>query len=157
MYPPIKYEGEFKTVSHLQPDLAVGGFVHAPKLIEDGWICISLAKASPELPAPSVRIPLIDGKGNDRADLQRVIAWIVNRWKEGKRVAILCRSGANRSPAAAAAALFVAGRASSVYGAIEWMRGKRREVGHYRDTTSEFEFAAQDMVTIQMKEQFHNV
>ena len=57
-------------------------------LAKEGWVCISLAKSSPEMPNGGIRIPLIDGTGNDKKLLQKVIAWIVARWKEGKKVAV---------------------------------------------------------------------
>lgn len=150
--PPIQFEGQNKTVTQLYDDLAVGSFVHAPELIKQGWVCILLTNAAPEPPLPSVKVVLIDGSGNDKQRLQSVICWIVSRWAEGKKVAVMCRHGANRAPSAAASAMYVAGRASSIYTTLEWMRGQRKEVGRYSNVTSEFEAAAADMVKITMKE-----
>jgi len=143
-----------KTATILKEDLAVGSFIYLNELEKKGFNCILLANGAPNVMYPHKKIAVIDGSGNDSKVLQNVISWIVNEWKNRRKVAVLCRSGANRSPAAAASALYVTNKATSVYGAIEWMRGKRKEVGHYRDTTSEFEFAAADMIEIKLKPEF---
>jgi protein-tyrosine phosphatase len=151
---PIWYDGHWKTATKLADDLVVGAFVQWEGLARLGWDCVLLAKAAPDVAAPHRKFELIDGTGNDRRRLQEVIAWVCRKWREGRKVAVLCRSGANRAPGVAAAALFVAGRASSVYGANEWMRAHRAEVGHYSGFKSEAEFAAQEMVTISLKPEY---
>lgn len=138
----ITIYGEQKTCSQLSEDLVVGSVFLMRRLERDGWVCVCLAACTPWEPAkPGFKSVLIDGTGNSDAQIQEIVCKVCHLWSAGRRVAILCRSGANRSPAIAAGSLWASGRATSVYGAIEWMRGKRGEVGHYKGTTSEVEFA----------------
>jgi protein-tyrosine phosphatase len=152
--PPLPFLGEMKTVTEICNDLAVGGFVHWKELADLGWHCLLLAAHSPSVPDPHKRVVLIDGTGNKREDVQEAIAYIVNRWRQGKKVAVMCRSGANRAPAIAAGAMFVSGRATSVWGALGWMHPRRKEIGQYRDTTFEVEMAADAMIDKRIKAEF---
>lgn len=139
--------GENKTCTQLSDDLVVGSVFLMRRLERDGWVCVCLASCTPyEVAHPGFKNVLIDGTGNEKAKIQEIVCKICHLWLAGRRVAVLCRSGANRGPAIAAGALWASGKATSVYGAIEWMRGKRREVGHYKGTTSEVEFAVSDIL-----------
>ena len=149
---PTKCQGETKTATIIKEDLAIGGYVMAPQLIEKGWICQILADSAPEPDLPSVKTSLIDGVGNDFAKIQTILLRIVRWWNEGRKVAVLCRTGANRAPSIAAASMVLAGRASSVYGAIEHFRAHRREVGHYGKTAFEVEQALSDLIRFEIKD-----
>lgn len=152
--PPLPFESEMKTVSEICDDLAVGGFVHWKALADLGWYCLLLANSSPSVPDPHKRVALIDGTGNQQPLLQEAMAYVVNRWRQGKKVACLCRSGANRSAAIAAGAMFVCGRATSVWGALGWMHPRRSEIGQYKGTTFEVEIAADAMIEKRIKPEF---
>lgn len=145
-------DGDLKTATVIKHDLVIGGYVMAPQLIASGWVCQILANSAPPPESPSVRTPLIDGTGNDFESIQRILIRIVRWWNEGRKVAVLCRSGANRAPAISAAAMVLAGRATSVYGAIEHFRAHRREVGHYGGTASEIERALSELVSLRVRD-----
>lgn len=119
--------GDLKTASVVADSLVVGGHPLAGDLIADGWEVVVLSNAGPDLGSPHAKFALIDGTGNDPDQIRRAIGAVVDRLKAGRKVAVLCRSGANRSPAVAACALFLAGRAKSPFDALEAFRRVRRE------------------------------
>lgn len=150
----VSVDGEIKTGTELFPDLYVGSVFLLSQLERAEWACVCLAACTPREPvSPGFRKVLIDGVGNSESLIQEIVCRVIHLWESGRRVAVLCRSGANRSPAIAAASLWASGRATSVYGAIEWMRGKRSEVGKYGGTASEVEFAVSKILSTKINRQ----
>jgi hypothetical protein len=126
-----------KSATQIRENLVVGGFPVFDLLAPAGWHCLLLSAGSPEVPEPHLRLPLIDGIGNNRANVRLAVDWILDRWNVGQKVAVLCRSGFNRAPAIAAAALQQAGEYKSHWAAYEFLSRQRREVGDYGPTALE--------------------
>lgn len=149
--------GESKSCTLFFDDLVVGSFAYWRDLWQEGFHCLVLANSAPEPDPPNWKCQLIDGTGNKTERLQDCLAYVLGMWRRGLKVGVLCRSGANRSPAIAAGALYLAGRATSIYGAIEHFRAHRPEVGHYGGTTAEVERAAVKMANLTLKDESHPV
>jgi hypothetical protein len=139
---------------HDAAQLAVGSYAYLDELSAWPWRCLILANGAGDPPVPHKRLPLIDGTGNDPARLQQVVLQIVAWWAAGHKVAVMCRAGANRSPAAAAAALYVAGHAHSIYNGLQWIQQQRCEVMDYGRTTWEFEKAVKCMTNVVIRSEF---
>lgn len=128
--------GETKTTTQILDNLAVGSFLHLEEMERRGWVALALADGSPE-PKRGRKLPLVDGAGNDPERIREAVSFVLDQWRRNERVFVVCRSGANRSPSIAAAAMLAAGYSATFEDAIKEIQGKRPGVAPYRETLEE--------------------
>jgi hypothetical protein len=119
--------GDPKTASVVYPGVVVGGHPYARRLADDGYEVLVLSHAGPDLGAPHRKVALADGGANEWWRYRAAVVWVAERICSGRPVAVLCRSGANRSVAVAACAFWLAGRFETPADAVRHMRRVRRE------------------------------
>lgn len=150
LLPRIWFDEEWKSVTQFYDYLAIGSFVHAPKLAELGWRCLIMTTKSDwprvEIP-PHMHLPIIDGTGNDPGTLKKALDWITGQWSKDRKTAVLCRSGFNRSPIASACAMKLAGRINNVVDKVKFLRTMRKAKDvPYNGLLAEFESALLELL-----------
>jgi protein-tyrosine phosphatase len=110
-------------VSQIYPDLAVGSYLSLSEMKINGWDCLCLSSVGKNLSC-DLKV-LKDGGSNTIEELKDAITWVVDAWKNNKKVFVCCRHGINRSVAIAAAAMVISGRHENYSSALFTIYKKR--------------------------------